>query len=273
MRKQNLKISNPTQTLTNNSTESWAKNSTIISAINSTDYSTNDPTEHSANNFTEDSSSDSPMSSTNSSNVNNDTSPWDWGYNITSSATSTTIYPSPSAAPLNVATSSLAPEYSSTNVTFSSATSDTLPVPSDGFDSQNPGVMGHLQLNTSVWKNTGFIIGIACSTVGLLCVVFGLAYSIYLRRKTRPSIHSLRVVSGYDFNGGSEDDHFSYMTWNKATFEPINAEKNSSTCEKPRSTRSSHRNSAATVYSNADEEEVERMSSFHHDRHEKGIAI
>lgn len=128
-----------------------------------------------------------------------------------------------------------------------------------------------------MWQQPGIIIGVACSALGFLCIALGLAYHIYHKRNTRRPIRGLRVVSGFDFNGGGEDDYAAFNVWDKPAVGSAaadKAEKGGFEYNGSLTPMSNLRHSTATVYSNADDDdETRRASTLPPSIDEKGIAL
>ncbi|EHS64718.1 uncharacterized protein PGTG_22436 [Puccinia graminis f. sp. tritici CRL 75-36-700-3] len=215
-----------------------------------------------------------PISSATTSSLLPATS--DLAFNTTNSS----LLPSTSDLPLNTINSMPDPMATITapsNMNSSELAPSPLPSSSAIPEPLNPSVMGHVELNAGMWQQPGIIIGVACSALGFLCIIIGLAYHLYRRRATRRPIRGLRVVSGFDFNGGGEDDYSTYNIWDPS---PIGmeatdkGEKAGFEHEGSLTIMSSIRNSTATTYSNADDDEQSYPSSTQSfPIHEKGIAL
>ncbi|KAH9467824.1 hypothetical protein MJO29_006230 [Puccinia striiformis f. sp. tritici] len=176
---------------------------------------------------------------------------------VPSNTTNTTL-PTMSEVPVSVTAS------------VSSPSASPLPV--------NPSVMGEVQINAAVWQQPGFLIGVACAMLGFLCIIGGLVYHFHNKRKTRRPIRGLRVVSGFDFNGGDEDDYGSFNVWDPkpplGSAAADKSEKSGFEYDGPLTVMSNLRNSTASCYSNADEDaEFRRASSQPPPRHDGGTAL
>ncbi|POV97212.1 hypothetical protein PSTT_15183 [Puccinia striiformis] len=103
-------------------------------------------------------------------------------------------------------------------------------------------------------------------------------YHFHNKRKTRRPIRGLRVVSGFDFNGGDEDDYGSFNVWDPkpplGSAAADKSEKSGFEYDGPLTVMSNLRNSTASCYSNADEDaEFRRASSQPPPRHDGGTAL
>ncbi|PLW54573.1 hypothetical protein PCANC_04242 [Puccinia coronata f. sp. avenae] len=165
------------------------------------------------------------------------------------------------------------------NLTSQLVSTSMSTTPSASSEPYNPSVMGHVEVNAAMWRQPGIIIGVTCSILGLLCIILGLAYRLHQQRRTRSPIRGLRVASGFDFNGGADDDDYgAYNVWNKPYPEIGSAaadkgEKAAFEYDGPLTVMGSLRHSTATMYSNADDEDARpHPSSPPPPIDEKGIA-